>query len=147
MTAFDVIIVGAGAAGCVLANRLSADPRRRVLLLEAGGREPPLGSRMPAAWISLINSEVDWGYHTVPQRRCFGRRLVWPRGKMVGGSGATNALIYMRGSPSDYDRWAAKGADGWAWNDVLPWFRKTERNKRLAESPLHGGDGELCVDD
>ena len=74
MTAFDVIIVGAGAAGCVLANRLSADPRRRVLVLEAGGREPPLGSRMPAGWISLINSEIDWGYHTVPQRRCFGRR-------------------------------------------------------------------------
>src|SRR5882672_8944444 len=145
MTAFDVIIVGAGAAGCVLANRLSADPGRRVLLLEAGGREPPLASRMPAAWISLINSEVDWGYHTVPQRHCFGRRLVWPRGKLVGGSGATNALIYMRGMPSDYDRWAAKGATGWGWQDVLPWFRKSERNRQFAGSPLHGGEGELVV--
>jgi choline dehydrogenase len=147
MTGFDVVIVGAGAAGCLLAKRLSADPARRVLLLEAGVREPPIASRMPGSWISLINSEVDWGYHTVPQARCFGRRLVWPRGKLVGGSGAINALIYMRGTPSDYDRWAGKGANGWGWNDVLPWFKKTERNKRLAESPLHGADGELCVDD
>lgn len=77
MPGYDAVIVGAGAAGCVLANRLSADPGRRVLLLEAGGQNPPLGSRMPAAWISLINSEVDWGYHTVPQARCFWRRLVW----------------------------------------------------------------------
>ncbi len=146
-TAFDVIIVGAGAAGCVLANRLSADPRRRVLLLEAGRREPPEGSRMPAAWITLINSEVDWGYHTVPQRRCFGRRLVWPRGKLVGGSGATNAMIYMRGMPSDYDRWVAKGAAGWGWPDVLPWFKKSERNRQFAAGPLHGGEGELLVAD
>ena len=128
-------------------NRLSADPSRRVLLLEAGDAEPPLASRIPGAWISLINSEIDWGYHTVPQRRCFDRRLVWPRGKVVGGSGAINALIYMRGSPSDYDRWSTKGAEGWAWKDVLPWFRKTENNKRLAESPLHGSGGELVVDD
>jgi choline dehydrogenase len=147
MTGFDVVIVGAGAAGCVLANRLSADPARRVLLLEAGVREPPLASRMPAAWISLINSEIDWGYHTVAQQRCFGRRLVWPRGKLVGGSGAINALIYMRGTPSDYDRWAANGAEGWGWGDVLPWFKKTEKNKRLANNPLHGADGELFVDD
>src|SRR5260221_10049397 len=147
MTAFDVIIVGAGAAGCVLANRLSADPRRRVLVLEAGGREPPLASRMPAAWITLINSEIDWGYHTVPQRHCFGRRLVWPRGKLVGGSGAMNALIYMRGAPADYDRWAAGGATGWGWQEVLPWFRKSEKNERLAGSPMHGGDGELEVRD
>jgi choline dehydrogenase-like flavoprotein len=147
MAGFDVVIVGAGAAGCVLANRLSADPARRVLLLEAGEAEPPLASRMPAAWISLINTEVDWGYHTVPQRNCFGRRITWPRGRMVGGSGATNALIYMRGSPSDYDRWAAKGAAGWDWQSVLPWFRKSERNTRFAGSPFHGADGELVVAD
>ncbi len=148
MTAgYDVIIVGAGAAGCLLANRLSADPNRRVLLIEAGQKEPPIASRMPAMWISLINTEVDWGYHTVPQRNCFGRRLVWPRGRLVGGSGATNALIYMRGSPSDYDRWAAKGAEGWAWKDVLPFFRKTERNARLGRTPMHGADGDLAVND
>jgi choline dehydrogenase len=147
MANFDVIIVGAGAAGCLLANRLSADPTRRVLLLEAGQKEPPIASRMPAMWISLINTEVDWGYHTVPQRNCFGRRIVWPRGRLVGGSGATNALIYMRGTPSDYDRWEAKGATGWGWKDVLPWFRKTERNARLAGSPMHGADGDLAVND
>jgi choline dehydrogenase len=147
MAGCDVVIVGAGAAGCLLANRLSADPRRRVLLIEAGQREPPVASRMPAMWITLINTEVDWGYHTVPQRHCFGRRLVWPRGRMVGGSGAINALIYMRGSPSDYDRWAAKGATGWGWQDVLPWFRKTERNTRLGGSALHGADGDMPVND
>lgn len=146
MQAYDVIIVGAGAAGCVLANRLSADPRRRVLLLEAGGRNPPIGSRMPAAWITLINSEVDWGYHTVPQRRCFWRRLVWPRGKLVGGSGAINALVYMRGAPSDYDHWQQKGAAGWGWSDVLPYFVKTESNSRFG-GPFHGNSGELPVAD
>ena len=78
----------------------------------------------PAAWISLINSEVDWGYHTVPQRRCFGRRLVWPRGKLVGGSGAINALIYMRGDAVGLRSLAAKGAEGWGWQDVLPVFRE-----------------------
>src|SRR5687768_12152099 len=144
---WDVVIVGAGAAGCVLANRLSADPSRRVLLLEAGGREPPVGSRMPGAWISLINSELDWGYHTVPQRRCFGRRLVWPRGKLVGGSGAINALIYMRGEAAGYDRWQKKGAEGWGWQDVLPVFKKQEKNARLGDSPMHGDAGELLVND
>jgi choline dehydrogenase-like flavoprotein len=147
MTGFDVVIVGAGAAGCLLANRLTRDGKRRVLLLEAGEKEPPLGSRMPGAWITLINTEIDWGYHTVPQRNCFGRRLVWPRGKLVGGSGAMNALIYMRGSPSDYDRWQARGATGWSWQDVLPWFKKSERNARFAGSALHGADGELEVND
>ena len=146
MRGYDVIIVGAGAGGCVLANRLSADPKRRVLLLEAGGRNPPVGSRIPAAWISLINSEIDWGYHTVPQRRCFWRRLVWPRGKLVGGSGSINALVYMRGAPSDYDRWRQKGAAGWGWSDVLPYFVKTENNSRFA-GPYHGNSGDLPIAD
>ena len=102
---------------------------------------------MPGAWISLINTELDWGYHTVPQRRCFGRRLVWPRGKLVGGSGAINALIYMRGEAADYDRWQAKGAEGWGWQDVLPIFKRQERNARLGGSPMHGDSGELLVND
>jgi Choline dehydrogenase and related flavoproteins len=144
---YDVIIVGAGAAGCVLANRLTADPGRRVLLLEAGPSDMPVGARMPGAWISLIDTEYDWKYHTVPQARCFGRRIAWPRGRLLGGSGSTNALVYMRGSPSDYDRWRSKGCPGWGWDDVLPWFRKSECNPRLAGSPMHGDSGELPVMD
>lgn len=144
---FDVIIVGAGAAGCVLANRLTADSRRRVLLLEAGPGETPMASRMPGAWISLIDTEYDWKYHTVPQAGCFGRRVAWPRGRMLGGSGSTNALVYMRGTPSDYDRWRDKGCPGWGWDDVLPWFRKSESNPRLAHSPMHGATGEMPVVD
>jgi choline dehydrogenase len=147
MRSCDVIVVGAGAAGCVLANRLSAESGRTVTLLEAGVANPPVGSRMPAAWISLINTDVDWGYHTVPQRRCFGRRIVWPRGKLVGGSGATNAMIYMRGTPSDYERWERKGATGWGWSAVLPFFVKAEDNPRLGPSALHGRGGELLVSD
>lgn len=144
---FDTIIVGAGAAGCVLANRLSGDPGRRILLLEAGPADMPPAARMPGAWISLIDTEYDWKFHTVPQARCFGRRIAWPRGRLLGGSGSTNALVYMRGSPSDYRRWAAKGCAGWGWKDVLPWFLKSESNPRLGGSPLHGASGELPVVD
>lgn len=147
MSGYDVIIVGAGAAGCVLANRLSADPARKVLLLEAGPSDMPVAARMPGAWISLIDTEYDWKYHTVPQRNCFGRRIAWPRGRILGGSGSTNALVYMRGSPSDYDRWAAKGNSGWSFEDVLPWFCKSETNPRLGGTRWHGDSGELPVVD
>jgi choline dehydrogenase len=143
---FDTIIVGAGSAGCVLANRLSADPARRVLLLEAG-RAAPINSDIPANWPAMFNTNVDWGYHTEPQAGCRGRRIYWPRGKMVGGSGALNAMIYIRGLPSDYDGWAREGCTGWGWQDVLPVFLKSENNQRLANAPLHSGDGDLIVSD
>jgi choline dehydrogenase len=115
---YDTIIVGAGSAGCVLANRLSVDPARKVLVLEAG-RQPPLASDIPSDWVTMFNTSVDWGYHTEPQDGCRGRRVFWPRGKMVGGSGALNAMIYIRGLPSDYDGWEKAGCEGWGWKDVL----------------------------
>lgn len=144
---YDHIIVGAGSAGCVLANRLSADPDRKVLVLEAGGGTPPLESDMPAGWLSLLNTEVDWCYYTVPQAGARNRKLFWPRGKVVGGSGSLNAMIYIRGLPSDYDRWQALGCPGWDWKNVLPVFISSEANERLANSPLHGSDGELVITD
>ncbi|TVQ59101.1 MAG: FAD-dependent oxidoreductase [Rhodobacteraceae bacterium] len=143
---FDVIVVGAGPAGCVLAHRLSADAGRRVLVLEAG-RGAPEASDMPAMWISLVNTEIDWGYHTVPQAGCKMRRIFWPRGKALGGSSAINAMIYIRGLPSDYDGWEASGCPGWGWRDVLPVFRKSEHNERLSNDPLHGAGGPLNIAD
>jgi choline dehydrogenase len=143
---YDTIIVGAGSAGCVLANRLSADPGRNVLLLEAG-RAAPLASSIPANWVTMFNTEADWGYHTVPQEGCKGRRLFWPRGKMVGGSGALNAMIYIRALPSDYDGWAARGATGWAWRDVFPVFLRSEDNVRHGNSPFHHVGGPLTISD
>ena len=143
---YDIIIVGGGSAGCVLANRLSADPTRRVLLLEAG-RAAPLNSDIPANWTAMFNTGVDWGYHTEPQAGCRGRRIFWPRGKMLGGSGALNAMIYIRGLPSDYDTWEAAGCAGWGWRDVLPVFLKSENNLRLGNAPLHSASGELIVSD
>ena len=143
---YDTIIVGAGSAGCVLANRLSADPTRQVLVLEAG-RAAPRNADIPAYWPLMLNTEVDWGFHTVPQAGCRGRRMYWLRGRMVGGSGALNAMIYMRGVPSDYQRWEAGGCPGWGWRDVLPTFIKSERNLRWTDSPLHGTRGELTISD
>ena len=143
---YDTIVVGAGSAGCVVAGRLSADPSRQILMLEAG-KAAPMASKMPAMWISMVNTEVDWGYHTVPQAGCKMRRLFWPRGKMIGGSGAINAMIYMRGLPSDYDGWAAMGAEGWSWQDVLPVFKKSEHNERFGNSELHGSGGPLYISD
>ncbi|UGA47308.1 GMC family oxidoreductase N-terminal domain-containing protein [Bradyrhizobium quebecense] len=141
---YDTIIVGAGSAGCVLANRLSADPARKVLVLEAG-RAAPLASDIPSDWPTMFNTAVDWGYYTEPQAGCRGRRVFWPRGKMVGGSGAMNAMIYIRGLPSDYDGWEKAGCAGWGWRDVLPDFIAFENNADFTESPLHGTGGPLHV--
>ncbi|EFH09564.1 GMC family oxidoreductase [Teichococcus cervicalis] len=141
---YDRIIIGAGSAGCVLAHRLSADPACRVLLLEAG-REPPLASRIPSDWPTMFNTRVDWGYHTEPQAGCRGRRIFWPRGKMLGGSGSLNAMIYIRGVASDYDGWAAQGCPEWGWAQVLPAFLASEDNARHPAGPHHGQGGPLPV--
>lgn len=143
---YDFIIVGAGSAGCVLANRLSADPSNRVLLLEAGPPDRKLEIHIPAAWIRTLKTEVDWNYATEPQTHLHDRRLYWPRGKTLGGSSAINAMIYMRGNRHDYDQWAALGNAGWGYEDVLPYFKKMENQERGA-SAYHGVGGPLNVAD
>ena len=122
---FDYIIVGAGSAGCVLANRLSADPRNRVLLLEAGGRDNWIWFHIPVGYLFAIgNPRSDWMFKTEPQPGLNGRALNYPRGKVIGGSSAINAMVYMRGQAGDYDHWRQLGLPGWSWDDVKPYFRK-----------------------
>ena len=116
----DYIIVGAGSAGCVIAARLSEAADIRVLLLEAGGPDTHPDTRLPLAWRNLRGGDLDWRYTTTPQRHCLNRVIQMPRGKVYGGSSATNAMIYQRGCPADYDGWARLGNPGWAWRDVLP---------------------------
>ncbi len=146
MGPFDFIIVGAGSAGCVLANRLSADPRQRVLLLEAGGKDRSPNIHIPAAFSKLFRSPADWNYDTVPQPHMGGRPMYQPRGKVLGGSSSINAMIYIRGHRADYDGWAAAGNPGWSYEEVLPYFKRSEQNLRLGE-PYHGRGGELTVSD
>ena len=144
---YDYIIVGAGSAGCVLANRLSEDPACRVLLLEAGPSDWHPFIHMPAGLAKLVGKKgVNWDYNTAPEPALDGRSLWWPRGKVLGGSSSINAMCYIRGVPQDYDDWAMAGAQGWDWNSVLPYFRRSERNSRGADA-LHGADGPLHVSD
>jgi choline dehydrogenase len=141
---FDYVVVGAGTAGCVLANRLTESPRTRVLLLEAGGRDAKMEVRVPAAFSKLFKTPLDWAYETEPQPGLAGRRLFWPRGKMLGGSSSMNAQMHVRGNRADYDTWAALGNDGWSYDDVLPYFRRSEHNE-LGPSPYRGTGGPLVV--
>ncbi len=143
---FDYIIVGAGSAGCVLANRLSADRAVRVLLLEAGGRDDSFLIRMPAGIGRLATPKVNWLYETVPQAEMAGRRMFWPRGKTLGGSSSLNAMVYIRGQPGDYDHWRDCGNSGWGYGQVLGYFRRAENNEVIADDS-HGRAGPLNVCD
>ena len=143
---YDYIIVGAGSAGCVLANRLSADPSNRVLLLEAGGKDNWIWFHIPVGYLFAIgNPRSDWMFKTEPEPGLNGRALNYPRGKVIGGSSAINAMIYMRGQAADYDHWRQLGLTGWGWDDVLPLFRK-QTDHFLGESEHHGVGGEWRVE-
>ena len=144
---FDYIVVGAGSAGCVLAARLSEDPSTRVLLLEAGPADRSLWIHLPIGYGKTMWSPTyNWCFHTDPDPNMNGRRIYWPRGKTLGGSSSINGLIYIRGQREDFDHWAALGNAGWSYDDVLPYFIRSEGNQRGA-NPLHGGDGPLKVSD
>jgi len=144
---YDYVIVGAGSAGCVLANRLSENGRFSVLLLEAGPRDNSLWIHLPIGYAkTMFHPVYNWGFHTEPEPAMNNREIYWPRGRGLGGSSSINGLIYVRGQHQDYDHWAELGNDGWSWRDVMPYFIKCERNSRGA-SEYHGGDGPLACSD
>lgn len=146
---FDYVIVGGGSAGCTLAARLSEDPNVSVCLLEAGGQGDGILVRVPAAIVAMLPGRPkinNWAFETVPQKGLNGRKGYQPRGKALGGSSAINAMLYIRGHKSDYDEWSELGCHGWSWDDVLPYFKKSENNQRGADD-LHGEEGPLMVCD
>ena len=147
MAEYDYIVVGAGSAGCVLANRLSADPSTRVLLLEAGGSDRKMNIRIPVGFAKQFRTDLDWNYDSEPEPSLIGRSMYLPRGRSLGGSSSMNAMIYMRGHRSIYDAWANEdGATGWSYDDVLPYFKRSENNERIRDG-YHGQGGELNVAD
>ncbi|MEL6252152.1 MAG: choline dehydrogenase [Bacteroidota bacterium] len=141
---FDYVIIGAGSAGSVLANRLSANSANRVLLLEAGGKDSNPNIKIPAGFPKLFKSKEDWTYHTSPQKQLGDRELFLPRGKVLGGSSSINAMIYIRGNKADYDEWAAMGNKGWSYEEILPYFKKSQHNEHI-QSEYHGQGGPLNV--
>ncbi|MGV6850655.1 MAG: GMC family oxidoreductase [bacterium] len=147
MNSYDYIIIGAGSAGCVMANRLSADPQCRVLLIEAGGKDWNPFIHMPAGLAQLVNfKSLNWCYYTQPEAQLNNRRLYWPRGKVIGGSSSINAMCYARGQAADYQHWESLGNPGWGWNNMLAMFKKSEHQQHGA-SALHGDSGPLHVQD
>jgi len=145
--AFDYVVVGAGTAGCLLANRLSADPKNRVLLLEAGGKDDYFWIRVPVGYLfTLNNPRTDWCFETEPSAGLNGRVLGYPRGKVLGGCSSINGMIYMRGQARDYDQWRQLGNVGWGWDDVLPYFKQTEDHVAGGDT-LHGTGGEWRVEE
>jgi len=144
ISTFNYIVVGAGAAGCVVANRLSADPNVSVVLLESGGPDRSPLIHMPAGFTKLTGPEVNWGFETVPQPELDNRRMHYPQGRTLGGSTSINAMIYIRGHRLDYEAWKELGNEGWGYDGVLPYFRKAENNERLVDA-YHGTSGPLNV--
>jgi choline dehydrogenase len=143
---FDYIIVGAGSAGCVLANRLSAEPANRVCLIEAGGPDTNPFIKVPLGVVHLLDHpKVNWRYSSVPQKHAGNRSLPIPLGKTLGGTSSINGMVYTRGHPHDYDDWAAAGCPGWSFREVLPYFRRSENNENFPESPYHGKGGPTNV--
>ena len=143
---YDYIIVGAGSAGCILANRLSADPAKRVLILEAGGRDNWIWFHIPVGYLFAIgNPRSDWLFKTEPEEGLNGRSLNYPRGKVIGGSSSINAMICMRGQAADYDGWRSLGLPGWGWSDVLPAFKQVE-DHFLGAGEHHGSGGGFRVE-
>jgi len=146
-SAFDYVVVGAGSAGCVLANRLSADGRYTVLLLEAGPRDNYLWIHIPIGYgKTMFHKAYNWGFYTEEEPTMHGRKIYWPRGRGLGGSSSINGLIFIRGQREDYDGWAQAGNAGWDWDSVLPYFKRSEHNSR-GPSETHGGDGPLWSSD
>ena len=143
---FDYIVVGAGSAGCLLANRLSADPRVRVLLIEAGGKDDWIWLHIPVGYLYAIgNPRADWMFRTAEEAGLNGRAIAYPRGRVLGGCSAINGMIYMRGQAADYDGWRQLGLEGWSWDDVLPWFKRHE-DHHGGPDELHGAGGEWRIE-
>jgi choline dehydrogenase len=147
MQSFDYIVVGAGTAGCVVASRLAEDSNARVLLLEAGGSDRTVWIQLPIGYgRTLFDRKINWMYDTEPEPALNGRRFYWPRGRVIGGSGSINAMVYVRGRPEDFDDWRDMGNPGWGFADILPYFRKSEDHDG-GETPFHGAGGPMHVTD